>query len=319
MVPELSFGTGTFGGGNEFFAAWGSSDVAEATRLVDLCLEAGLTLFDSADIYAGGRSEDVLGKAIAGRRDAVLISTKATFRSGPGPNDLGSSRFHLIRAVEGSLKRLGTDYVDAYYLHAPDPKTPIEETVDAMKELLGAGKVRSWGVSNYASWQVLEIDRLCDERGMPRPALSQVVYNLLIRQIEVEYVAFVRRYPIHTTVFNPLAGGLLAGKHRQAEIPRGSRFDNNRMYQRRYWSSRFFELVDAIALVAKSEGMTPVDLAYAWLAGRPGVDSILVGPASVAQLDDAIVGVAKKLSPEALARLDDMHVAFQGTDARYAR
>ena len=308
-LPVLSVGTMNFGK---------RTTREESERIVARAIEAGLLFFDTANVYVEGESERILGRALKGKRDRCFIATKVGVWGLP-KNPEGLSRAVVLRAIDDSLKRLGTDYVDAYYLHAPDPKTPIEETVDAMKELLGAGKVRSWGVSNYASWQVLEIDRLCDERGMPRPALSQVVYNLLIRQIEVEYVAFVRRYPIHTTVFNPLAGGLLAGKHRQAEIPRGSRFDNNKMYQRRYWSSRFFELVDAIALVAKSEGMTPVDLAYAWLAGRPGVDSILVGPASVAQLDDAIVGVAKKLSPEALARLDDMHVAFQGTDARYAR
>src|SRR5271170_3086972 len=155
-VPVLSMGTGTFGGGGEFFKAWGVSDVAEATRLVDICLEAGLTMFDSADIYSGGMAEEILGQAIKGRRDQVIISTKGTFRSGPGPNDVGSSRFHLIRAVEASLRRLRTDYIDLFQLHGFDAQTPVEETLSALDDLVRAGKIRYIGCSNFSGWHLMK-------------------------------------------------------------------------------------------------------------------------------------------------------------------
>ncbi len=290
----------------------------ESERIVARALERGIVFFDTANVYNQGESERILGRALGKKRERCFVATKVGLWGFPkSPEGLG--RGVLAKAVDDSLLRLGTDYVDLYYLHAPDPRTPIEETLDAIKGLLDSGKVRAWGVSNYASWQLLEINHLADARGMARPVVSQLLYNVLIRQLEVEYFSFVRRYPIHTTVYNPLAGGLLAGKHTQSEIPKGSRFEDNRMYQRRYWSERFFDQVGALGEIAKAEGMSLVDLSYAWLAGRPGVDSILVGPASVAHLDAAIDACQKKLSPEALARIDEIHYAASGTDARYAR
>jgi aryl-alcohol dehydrogenase-like predicted oxidoreductase len=225
----------------------------------------------------------------------------------------------ILRAIDASLSRLGTDHVDVYYLHAPDRSTPIGETLDAMKTLLDAGKVRSWGVSNYASWEILEMNQLADARGMARPVISQVIYNVLVRQIEIEYLPFTARFPIHTTVYNPLAGGLLSGTHKRDQIRKGSRFDGNAMYQKRYWTERFFEAVSAIEGVAREEGMDLVSLAYAWIAARPGIDSILVGPADVTQLDAAIEACGHSLSKSAMMRLDEIHYAFAGTDAKYAR
>jgi aryl-alcohol dehydrogenase-like predicted oxidoreductase len=291
---------------------------AEAHRVVRRSIERGLRYFDTANVYNGGESERILGRALGPDRKDCFIATKVGLAGFPAKAE-GLSGDVIAKAIDGSLARLGTDYVDVYYLHAPDPNVPIEETVLAMKVVLDAKKTRAWGVSNYASWQVLEIVHLADKHGLPRPAASQTLYNVLIRQLEVEYFAFARRYPVHTTVYNPLAGGLLSGTHKQASIPAGSRFEKNAMYQRRYWSTRFFELVDAITKVAAEEGMSLVDLSYAWVAGRPGVDSILLGPGDVAQLDAGIDGAAKRLTPAAHQKLDELYTAFAGTDAKYAR
>ncbi len=308
-APALAVGTMNFGR---------RTLAAESERIVARAIERGLTFFDTANVYHQGESERILGRALEGKRDSCLVATKVGLWGIPNKRE-GLSRAAVAKAIDESLARLRTDHIDVYYLHAPDPAVPIEETVDAMKIVLESGKARAWGVSNYASWQILEIFRLSDERGMPRPLLSQVIYNVLVRQIEVEYTSFAARYPIHTTVYNPLAGGLLSGKHARETITVGSRFEKNSMYQRRYWTDRFFEYVATLSGVARDEGMSLVELAYAWVAGRAGVDSILVGPADVAQLDAAVDGCAKSLSVRAGARLDELAYAFAGTDAKYAR
>jgi aryl-alcohol dehydrogenase-like predicted oxidoreductase len=291
----------------------------EAQRLVARALERGVAFFDTANLYGNGESERLLGQALRGRRAQVGIATKVGLARVQGrPEGLSAAR--VTRAVEESLGRLGTDYVDLLYLHAPDPATPLEETLGAVQGLLQAGKARHWGVSNFAAWQLLELQGLCDARGMPRPAVSQVLYNLLVRQIEVEYLPFTRRHPLHTTVYNPLAGGLLTGRYsRGAPPPAGSRLESNRLYQRRYGSERLLEQVEALREVASAEGLSLVALAYAWLAGRPGVDSLLVGPGSVEHLDAALDAVGRRVSPEGLARLEELHRAYLGTDACYAR
>ncbi len=290
----------------------------ESERIVHRAIERGVTFFDTANAYNDGESERILGKALAPRRESVQIATKVGFGRVNGKPE-GLARARILAAIDASLGRLGTDYVDVYYLHVPDHTTPIEESLDAMAEVLRAKKARAWGVSNYASWQILEMDRLADARGMPRPVIAQQMYNLLIRQLDVEYFAFARRFPIHTTVYNPLAGGLLAGKHARDASQAGSRFDGNKLYQRRYWTERMFDLVDALKGIAAEEGKGLVELAYAWVAHRPGVDSVLVGPASADHLDAAIDGCAKTLSDATLGKLDELHRAFQGTDAGYAR
>jgi aryl-alcohol dehydrogenase-like predicted oxidoreductase len=307
--PLLAVGTMNFGK---------RTTPAESERVIARALERGLTLFDTANVYNQGESERILGRALKGKRQACVLATKVGLFGIPDRRE-GLSAAVLANAMDESLERLGTDHVDLYYLHAPDHAVPIEETMGAMKKLLDAKKTRAWGVSNYASWQILEMFEIADRLGMPRPAVSQVIYNVLIRQIEIEYVKFTARFPIHTTVYNPLAGGLLAGRHEKGEPPKGSRFDKNRMYLRRYWTDRLFEHTRAIASIAEGEGMTPVELAYAWVAGRPGVDSILVGPADVAQLDAAIDGCTKTLGDDAKKKVDELAYAFAGTDASYAR
>jgi len=308
--PVLALGTMNFGK---------RTPAAEARRIVDRALERGVRFFDTANVYGNGESERLLGQVLRGRREEVGLATKAGLARVQGrPEGLSAAR--VERALEESLERLGTSYVDLFYLHQPDPATPLEETVEAVGRLLRAGKARQWGVSNFAAWQILELELLCDARGLPRPAVSQVLYNVLVRQIELEYLPFTRRHPLHTTVYNPLAGGVLTGRYAPgAPLPSDSRLGSNRMYQGRYGSSRLLEQVEALRAVAQAEGMDLVTLAYAWLAGRPGVDSVLVGPGSVEHLDAALEAWSRPLSPEALARIDELHQAFLGTDARYAR
>jgi len=290
---------------------------AESERIVALSLERGLRYFDTANVYNGGESERILGRALKGRRESARIATKVGIGK-MGANE-GLSPARIAKAIDESLERLGTDHVDLYYLHAPDPKTPLEQTAEAMDGLVKAGKIRAWGVSNYASWQIANLFNICKSAGFAKPAISQVLYNLLIRQLDLEYFAFAKESGIHTTVYNPLAGGLLAGKGLGNQIEAGSRFDNNQMYQRRYLSDRFFELTQAYARLAKAFGVDPVQFAYAFVAQRPGVDSILLGPATEAQLEAGIAGAALELPKALVAQADELHRAYLGTDVSYAR
>lgn len=276
----------------------GRTPAPEARRIVDRALERGLTHFDTANLYGKGESERVLGEALKGRRERAFVATKC------GVNE-GLSKQRVLAAADESLQRLGMDSVDLFYLHTPDPKTPLDETLDAIAELLARGKVKAWGVSNYAAWEIFELQQKADARRMPRPAFSQVLYNLLVRQLDVEYFAFARRHPIHTTVYNPLCGGMLAG---------GSRLKNNPMYRKRYGP-----LDEAAERYRAALGMDLVTLAYAWLAGRPGVDSILCGPGTLAHLDAAIDACAVELPTEVREKIDQVHYELMRTDARYAR
>ncbi len=308
--PGVVVGTMNFGG---------RTPPEEAARIVRRALDRGITAFDTANLYEDGASERILGQALRGLREQVQIATKVGLRRIRGKAE-GLGREQVIRALEESLKRLGTDRVDVYYLHAPDPETPIEETLSAVDTLLEQGKILRYGVSNHASWQILEIIARRDLEGKARPAVSQVLYNALIRQLDVEYAAFARRYALPTAVYNPLAGGLLSGRHAGPEAPQvGSRFEGNRLYQRRYWSGRMFELARSYAAVAADEGMSLLSLSYAWLAGRDVVDAVLVGPVRAEHLDAAADALALKLSPEAARRLDALHREHLGTDASYAR
>ena len=294
---------------------------AEAERIVARALERGIGVFDTANVYNDGESERILGRALGKKRASCKIASKVGLARTRGKPE-GLSRDAIATAIDATLARLGTDHVDYYYLHAPDHTTPIEESLDALAALVAAGKVRAWGVSNYAAWQILEMNALAAARAMPAPAISQVIYNVLIRDIETEYVPFAQKHPIHTTVYNPLAGGLLGGNHQKSvasDAPKGSRFDGNAMYLRRYWTDAMFDRVTELAAAAADEKMSLVELAYAWVAGRRGVDSILVGPATLAHLDAAIDACEKKLSPSALERIDALHLAWRGTDTTHVR
>ena len=231
-VPVLTLGTGTFGGKGELFSAWGNSGVPEATRLVDISLEAGLNMFDSADVYSAGIAEEILGKAIAGRRDKVLISTKATFRHGDGPNDIGSSRFHLIRAVEGSLKRLGTDYIDLFQLHGFDAVTPIEETVSTLDDLVRAGKIRYLGCSNFSGWHLMKSLAVSEKYGYARYVAHQAYYSLIGRQYEWELMPLGLDQKVGAVVWSPLGWARLTGKNRRSQpLPEVSRLQSKLQYR----------------------------------------------------------------------------------------
>jgi aryl-alcohol dehydrogenase-like predicted oxidoreductase len=291
----------------------------EARRIIDRALDAGITVLDTANSYNDGESERVVGRAVAGRRDRFTIATKVGYgRAGGKPEGLSPEA--IRRAIDGSLQRLGVDQVDIYYLHVPDPTVPIEETLHAMADLVRRGKIKTFGVSNFASWQVLELIYLADARGWPRPAIAQQIYNLLVRQLEIEYLRFAKAYGVPTTVYNPLAGGVLTDRSLSLdEVPAGSRFDGNKLYQRRYWTRRMHDEAAAYREVARASGRSLVELSYAWLARRPGVDSILVGPGTVGHLEDALRAVARPLSDDEVARVDEVARDTTGTDAVYAR
>jgi aryl-alcohol dehydrogenase-like predicted oxidoreductase len=304
-VPVLSFGTGTFGGGSDFFRAWGSSDVAEATRLVDICLEAGVNLFDTADVYSKGLSETILGKAIEGRRNDVLISTKATFRMGPGPNDLGSSRYHLIRSCEDSLKRLGTDYIDIYHLHGFDALTPVEEVMSTLNQLVVSGKVRYIACSNFSGWHLMKSLDFADKFGWARYVGHQVYYSLVGREYEWELMPLALDQGVGAIIWSPLGWGRLTGKIRRGKpLPAKSRLHQTAAQGPQVADEYLYKVVDALDVVAKETGKSVTQVALNWLLQRPSVSTVIVGARNEEQLRQNLGAVGWNLSREQIAKLD---------------
>ncbi len=304
-VPVLSFGTGTFGGKGELFAAWGSSDVKEATRLIDICLEAGLTLFDSADIYSAGVAEEVLGEAIKGRRDQVLISTKATFRSGQGPNDVGSSRFHLIQAIEGSLKRLKTDYIDLFQLHGFDALTPIEEVLSTLDDFIRAGKIRYIGCSNFSGWHLMKSLAIADRNNLPRHIAHQAYYSLIGREYEWELMPLGLDQKVGALVWSPLGWGRLTGKIRRGQpLPETSRLHKTADIGPQVDDEHLYKVVDALDEIAKETGKSVPQIALNWLLQRPTVASVIIGARNEEQLKQNLGAVGWSLTPEQVKKLD---------------
>ncbi|QAY96776.1 aldo/keto reductase [Methylovirgula ligni] len=304
-VPVLSFGTGTFGGKGEFFAAWGSSDVKEATRLVDICLDAGLTLFDSADIYSAGAAEEVLGEAIKGRRDQVLISTKATFRSGQGPNDVGSSRFHLTQAIEGSLKRLKTDYIDLFQLHGFDALTPIEEVLSTLDDFIRAGKIRYIGCSNFSGWHLMKSLAIADRYNLPRHVAHQAYYSLIGREYEWELMPLGLDQKVGALVWSPLGWGRLTGKIRRGQpLPETSRLHKTADIGPQVDNEYLYKVVDALDEVARETGKSVPQIALNWLLQRPTVASVIIGARNEEQLKQNLGAVGWSLTPEQVKKLD---------------
>jgi len=307
---QLALGCMNFGG---------RTGEGDARAIIDRALSSGVGLLDTANMYTKGMSERIVGRALRGRRGAALLASKVGLGRA-GRRAEGLSRESILAACDASLGRLGVEALDLYYLHAPDPKTPPEESLSALGALLDAGKILNWGVSNHAAWQILELRHLAASAGLPAPVIAQQLYNPLVRQLDVEYFRFAARYPIHTTVYNPLAGGVLTGKHAfDAPPPSGSRFDGNKRYQRRYWTRALFEAVEALRVIAGDEGMDLVTLSYAFLLGHPGVDSVLIGPGTLPHLDAALAAREVSLSPEGRERVVAVGQEMIGTDARYAR
>jgi len=304
-VPVLSFGTGTFGGSNEFFRAWGASDVAEATRLVDICLEAGVNLFDTADVYSDGLSETILGKAVAGRRDSVLISTKATFRMGPGPNDLGSSRYHLIRACEASLRRLGTDHIDIYHLHGFDALTPVEEVLSTLDQLVVSGKVRYIACSNFSGWHLMKSLDVADKYGWARYVGHQVYYSLIGREYEWELMPLALDQGVGALVWSPLGWGRLTGKIRRGKpLPAQSRLHKTGDMGPQVADEYLYKVVDALDAIAAETGKSVPQVALNWLLQRPSISTAIFGARNEEQLRQNLGAVGWNLSVEQVAKLD---------------
>ena len=311
-VSRAAFGTMTFGS---------QTGEADARLMVDRCLEAGINFFDTANAYNDGQSEVILGKTLAGRREKVILATKVCNKMGDGPDESGISRAALHKAIDASLMRLGTDYVDLYYLHRPDNKTPIEETLAAMDELVRAGKVRYPAVSNYAAWQVMEIHCICRKEGYKPPHVSQPMYSLLARGIEEEYIPFCKRCEVAIIPYNPLAGGLLTGKYSDRRTPiAGGRFDNNPMYQKRYWHEDYFAAVEELKGIAAETGKTLVELSLQWLLTQPQVDSVILGASRLEQLEENIRACESgRLETAALARCDAVWKRLRGITPKYNR
>ncbi|PSJ38448.1 aldo/keto reductase [Allosphingosinicella deserti] len=305
-VPALSFGTGTFGGQGPLFSAWGNSGAAEARRLIDICLDAGVTLFDTADVYSAGASEEVLGAAIKGRRDRVIISTKTGLPMGDGPNDAGTSRHRLIGAVDAALRRLGTDYVDLLQLHAFDAATPVEEVLQTLDSLVRAGKVRYAGASNFAGWQLMKSLAVADSHGWSRYVAHQVYYSLVGRDYEWELMPLAIDQKVGALVWSPLGWGRLTGKiGRDRPLPKDSRLHDTAQWGPPVDDERLYDVVDALGAVADETGRTVPQVALAWLLARPTISSVIIGARNEAQLRDNLGALGWTLAPDQIARLDE--------------
>lgn len=304
LVSTLAFGTATFGGGGAL-AKWGATDVAEATRLLDRCLDAGINLVDTADAYSRGRSEEILGAAIAGRRDRLLIATKVRFRMGEGPNDLGLSRHHIVAGCEASLKRLGVDHIDLYQAHQWDGLTPIEETLEAFDTLVRAGKIRYWGVSNFAGWQIVKTTAAARAGGFTPPVAQQIYYSLESRDAEFELIPAGVDQGLGVLVWSPLAGGLLSGKYRRGKTPEeGGRHLNDWHEPPLTDEARLYDTIEALVAIAEARGVSAAEVTLAWLLGRPSVASVILGARTEDQLARNLGAADLELSAEERARLD---------------
>lgn len=304
-VPALSFGTVTFGGGNEFFRAWGQSDVKEAKRLIDICLEAGVNMFDTADVYSNGLSEEILGKAIEGKRNNVLISTKTTFRFGDGPNDVGSSRYHILQACETSLRRLGTDRIDIYHMHGFDSLTPVEETLETLDALVKSGKVRYIACSNFSGWHLMKSIAVSQKYGWARYVGHQVYYSLVNREYEWELMPLGIDQKVGALIWSPLGWGRLTGKIRRGQpLPTQSRLHQTAKDGPPTPDERVYTVVEAIDGIAKETGKSVVQIALNWLLQRPTVSSVILGARNEEQLRENLGAAGWKLTEEQIASLD---------------
>jgi aryl-alcohol dehydrogenase-like predicted oxidoreductase len=304
-VPALSFGTATFGGGNDFFKGWGSTDAGGAARLIDLCLDHGVSMFDSADVYSDGLAEQILGDAIKGKRDRLLISTKATFPTGSGPNDYGSSRQHLVDAVDKALARLGTDHIDLFQLHGQDFNTPLEETLATLDQLVRAGKIRYIGGSNFSGWHLMKSLHVSDRYGYPRHVAHQAYYSLLNREYEWELMPLGVDQGVGAVVWSPLGWGKLTGKIRRNQPAQpGTRAHNIPGTGPQFDEERLFRIVDALGAVAAETDKSIPQVALNWLLRRPTVATLIMGARDEAQLVANIGAVDWALTPDQVAALD---------------
>ncbi len=304
-VPALGFGVGTFGGKGPLFSAWGNTDVEEARRLIDICLDAGVNFFDTADVYSDGASEEILGAALKGRRDQAIISTKTALRLGDGPNDVGASRSRLLKAVDASLRRLGTGYIDLLQLHAFDAHTPIEETLSTLDGLVKAGKIRYLGVSNFSGWQLMKSLAIADRRGYSRYVANQVYYSLVGRDYEWELMPLDREEGIGAVVWSPLGWGRLTGKIRRGQpLPPGSRLHDTAGFAPPVDEERLYRVIDVLDEIAAETGKAVPQIALNWLLQRPTVSTVLIGARNEQQLRQNLDAAGWSLDAAQVARLD---------------
>jgi aryl-alcohol dehydrogenase-like predicted oxidoreductase len=306
-VSALSFGAGTFGGTTEFFKAWGETNVDDAKRIVDVCLDAGVNLFDTADVYSNGASEEILGKAVEGKRNKLLISTKATFRTGKDdPNDVGSSRYHLIRSIEGSLRRLNTDHVDIYHMHGFDATTPVEETMEALDTLVKSGKVRYIAASNFSGWHLMKSIAISERYGWARHVAHQVYYSLIGRDYESELMPLGVDQKVGALIWSPLGWGRLTGKIRRGQpLPEVSRLHKTADMGPQVHDEYLYKVIDALDDVAKETGKSVTQTALNWLLQRPTVSSIIIGARNEEQLKQNLGAIGWALTSEQIKKLDE--------------
>ena len=310
-VSPLCLGAMNFGG---------PTAEEESIQIINRALDGGINFIDTANVYNNGESERITGKGIRGRRDQVVLATKVRGRMGEDPNSEGLSRRNILSSLDNSLKRLNTDYVDLYYLHAPDDLTALEETMETMSGLVQRGKIRYIGVSNYAAWQIADIMAICDKRGYVAPVITQNVYNVLTRGIEPELVPCIQAHPMGLAVYNPIAGGLLSGKHKMGQPESNTRFALNATYADRYWSEENFAAIASLEELARQEGISLLALALKWCDAQSAVTSIIMGVSRLAQLEqNAAALTGEPLSARTLARCDEIWAGLAGTRFRYNR
>jgi aryl-alcohol dehydrogenase-like predicted oxidoreductase len=305
QVPVLSLGCATFGGRGEFFGAWGNTDAQEAKRLVGICLDAGVNFFDTADVYSAGASEEILGQALAGVRNSVFISTKAAFAMGEGPNEVGSSRHHLIRSCEASLRRLNTDYIDVYHLHGFDALTPVEEALKTLDMLVQSGKVRYIACSNFSGWHLMKSLSVSEKYGWARYVAHQVYYSLVGREFEWELMPLALDQKVATTVWSPLGWGRLTGRVRRGQpLPAVSRLHKTGDLGPRIADDCLYRIVDVLDQLSCETGKTVPQIALNWLLQRPTVANVIIGARNEEQLRENLGCVGWKLNPAQMSRLD---------------
>jgi len=310
-VSRLCMGAMTFGE---------QADEAESLRMVERCLDEGVNFFDTADAYVNGRSEEVLGKALEGKRGRAVVSTKVFNPMGPGPNDRGLSRKRILQAMDDSLRRLRMDYVDIYMLHQPDCTTPLEESLGAVDQLVREGKARYVVLSNYAAWQVCRALWICDRRNLAPVIGTQPMYNLLSRGIEQEFLPFCREFGLGTMVYNPLAGGLLTGKHRKdAEPDKNTRFDLKAMYRGRYWHERLFNATEQLRAIAAEAGLSPIELSFQWILAQEDITCVILGASSVQQLEQNLAACQGQLPPGITEKCNEVWDDLRGPIPKYNR
>lgn len=310
-VSQFCLGTMTFGG---------QTDEATSLRIMDYAYDQGVNFFDTANAYTEGNSETIVGKGIKGRRDQIILATKVFVRMGKGINEAGLSRHQIIAQAEASLKRLDTDYVDMYYLHQPDYDTPLEESLEALNTLVKDGKVRYAGLSNYAAWQISDALAICDKRNYVPPVITENLYNMITRSIENEFTGFLDEHPMAMVVYNPIAGGLLSGKHQWGEPTKNTRFDNNKLYIKRYWNEEIFNAVETLKGVAAECGLTLVQLAMRWCAQQPHVTSVISGVSKFEHISQNIESLdGEPLSGAVLEKCDECWKRLAGPTSKYNR